>query len=108
MNPSEHDPISDWMRASHVPIPIRDMDDLVMAEVRAAVRVKARQRRYLAFAWLSFGVGAASGLWIASPWVSDLLNPTAEMLLQVAVSLALVFGADRLWRQARELQLLTP
>lgn len=108
MNTSEHDPIARWMKASQAPIPITDMDALVMAEVRAVARVKARQRRYLVFAWLSFGVGAASGLWIASPLVSDLLNPTAEMLLQVAVSLALVFGADRLRRQARELRLLTP
>lgn len=107
MNTSEHDPISDWMRASQVSIPIRDMDDLVMADIRAVVKVKARQRRYLAFAWLSFGVGAASGLWIASPWLSDLLHPSAETLLQMAVSIALVFGVDRLWRQGRELRELT-
>lgn len=108
MNTSQHDPISTWMQAAQAPIPITDMDDLVMADIRATLQVKARQRRYLAFAWLSFGVGAASGLWIASPWVADVLNPSAEMLLQMGVSLALVFGADRLWRQARELQQLTP
>lgn len=105
MNPSQHDPISAWMHASQAPIPITDMDDLVMADIRAIHRVKSRQRRYLAFAWLSFGVGAASGLWIASPWMADVLNPSAEMMLQLTVSLALVFGVDRLWRQGRRLSL---
>lgn len=108
MNTSEHDPISTWMQAAQASIPITDMDDMVMADIRATLRVKSRQRRYLAFAWLSFGVGAASGLWIASPWMADVLNPSAEMLLQVGVSLALVFGVDRLWRQGKELGELTP
>jgi hypothetical protein len=107
MNISEHDPIARWMKASQAPILITDMNDLVMADIRATLRVKSRQRRYLAFAWLSFGVGAASGLWIASPWMADVLNPSAEMLLQVGVSLALVFGVDRLWRQGKELGELT-
>lgn len=107
MNTSEHDPIAMWMKAAQAPIPITDMDELVMAEVRAVARVKARQRRYLAFAWTSFLVGAASGLWIASPWMAAVLNPSAEMLLQVAVSIALVFGVDRLWRQGKELRMLT-
>ncbi len=95
------------MHAARAPIPITDMDDLVMADIRARLRVTSRQRRYLAFAWLSFGVGAASGLWIASPWMADVLNPSAEMILQVAVSLALVFGVDRLWRQGKALGELT-
>jgi hypothetical protein len=103
MNTSEHDPILTWMQAAQAPIPIKDMDDLVMADIQAALRVKSQQRRYLAFAWLSFLVGAASGLWIASPLMADLLNPSAEILLQVGVSLALVFELDRLWRQGREL-----
>lgn len=108
MNTSEHDPISTWMQASRAPIPIKDMDDLVMADIRSTLRVKSHQRRYLAFAWLSFLVGAASGLWIASPWMADVLNPSAEMLLQVGVSLALVFGVDRLWRQSKEMRVQTP
>ncbi len=107
MNTSEHDPILTWMQAAQAPIPIKDMDDLVMADIRATLRVKSQQRRYLAFAWLSFLVGAASGLWIASPWMADVLNPSAEMLLQVGVSLALVFGVDRLWRQSKELRFQT-
>lgn len=95
MNTSEHDPIARWMKASQAPIPITDMDALVMAEVRAVARVKARQRRYLVFAWTSFAVGLVTGVWLSGPQYGGLAT-------SVAVSVALVFAFDAVWRQSRE------
>ncbi len=104
MNTSRHDPISTWMQASQAPIPIQYMEDLVLADIRALHRANAQRRRYLAFAWVSFLIGAVSGLWIASPIYADLLHPTSEFLVQLVVSVALMFGFNQLWQQSRELK----
>ena len=104
MNTHEQDPIHEWMTSSQVPIPIKDMEDLVQADIRAISRAKLHRRKYLAFAWFSFLIGAVSGLWIASPIYADLLHPTYEFLLQIAVSIALVFGFNQLWQQSKSLE----
>jgi len=104
MNTTESDPIKDWMRLSQVTMPITDMDNLVLADIHAIAKKRAIQRRYLAFGWLSFLVGAIVGLWIASPIYADMLHPTSEFLLQIGVSIALMFGFNQLWQQSKGLK----
>ncbi len=103
MNIQEQDPFREWMTFAQTPIPIKDMEDLVLADIRAIQKGKEVRRRYLMFAWFSFLIGAVSGLWIASPIYADLLHPSTEFLLQLVVSIALMFGFNQLWQQSRAL-----
>lgn len=75
-----------------------------MADIRAISQARLHRKRYLLFAWFSFLIGAVSGLWIASPIYADLLHPSSEFLIQIAVSIALVFGFNQLWQLSRTLE----
>lgn len=101
MNTTPNDPIADWMRLAQEPMPYPDLEAAVMAEIATMARVRARRRHHLAFAWLSFAVGMTAGLWVAAPVYGNLLTPEVGTLVQVGVSLGLVFGFERLWALSR-------
>lgn len=97
MTPKSHDPISEWMTMSQERMPITDMEHLILADIHAIAKKRAVRRRYLAFGWLSFLIGAGSGLWLAT-------QMDIGLVAQVGIVVALMFGLEDLWKQSRGLK----